>query len=163
MDRKALQIMTILQKLKIVYKIYTHEQVFNMEQSAKLELPWQSLRCKNLFLRNKNGTNYYLVIMRHEKRANLKSIQMQLQTSSLSFASEEKLLQILGLTPGAVSPFGLIYDETKMVDVVIDDMLLNEQYLNFHPNINTATLELSLCDFKKYLEWCKNEVRYIQI
>lgn len=163
MDKKTLEIIMVLQSLKIKFKIYTHEQVFNMEQSTKLELPLRSLRCKNLFLQNKNKTKYFLVIIGHEKRADLKSLQIQLQTSSLSFTSEERLFQMLGLTSGAVSPFGLIYDKEKKVNVVIDDMLLNEQYLSFHPNINTATLELSMCDFKKYLEWCKNQVLYIQI
>ena len=67
------------------------------------------------------------------------------------------------LTPGSVSPFGLINDEEKEVTVIIDRKLRDSSYLSFHPNINTTTIEISFDDFEKYLRWCKNKVLYVEI
>jgi Ala-tRNA(Pro) deacylase len=78
----------------------------------------------------------------------------------LSFASAERLAARLGLTPGAVSPFGLINDREKTVRVVLDERLRAATRVGFHPNVNTATVVLAFADFERFLAWCGNPVVY---
>ena len=70
-------------------------------------------------------------------------------------------MRYLGLEVGAVSPFGLLNDSRKEVRVVIDQDLKNAEGVNFHPNVNTATVGLSFSDFQKFLSFCENPVRFL--
>ncbi len=79
----------------------------------------------------------------------------------LSFASEDRLKKYLELSSGAVSPFGLINDKENHTNVILDVDLQKERLINFYPNANTVTLTLSFEDFKRFLVWSRNEVRYI--
>jgi Ala-tRNA(Pro) deacylase len=153
----------ILNKLNISYVRYEHPPVFTVEQAKK---HWKNIagaHCKNLFLRNKKGNHHYLLILEHSKKADLKVLAKHLNEDRLSFASEERLMRCLGLSAGAVSPFGLINDKEKKVKVVIDVDLKNKEYVNFHPNVNTATISISFKDFEKFLTWCGNHFRYLRI
>ena len=96
--------------------------------------------CKNLFLRNQKGNRHYLVILTASKKADLRAVADQIGDGKLSFASPERLMTHLGLTPGSVSPFGLINDRDHAVRVVLDRDLKTAARVAFHPNINTATL-----------------------
>ena len=73
------------------------------------------------------------------------------------------IIGYLGLTPGSVSPFGLINDTSRSVQVIIDNELLKYGKVAFHPNINTATLAISIEDFKKFLDWTGNNIIYLDI
>ena len=79
----------------------------------------------------------------------------------VKFANEEDLKNILNLTAGAVSPFGLINDEKKIVKIIIDKEVWNSDFVSFHPNINTETFELTKEDFHKYIKSLKNELKII--
>jgi Ala-tRNA(Pro) deacylase len=150
----------ILNKLNISYARYEHPPVFTVEQAKK---HWKNItgaHCKNLFLRNKKGNRHYLVILEHSKKADLKILAKHLNEDKLSFASEERLMRYLGLSAGAVSPFGLLNDSKKEVKVVIDQDLKKVERINFHPNVNTATVGISFKDFEKFLAWCGNEIYY---
>jgi Ala-tRNA(Pro) deacylase len=81
----------------------------------------------------------------------------------LSFASPERLRRWLGLEPGSVSPFGLVNDETAHVRVVCDEALRGSRSLGFHPNVNTATLEIAFADFEKFLASRGNFVRWLEL
>lgn len=94
------------------------------------------------------------------KRLDLKSLAVFLNESKLSFASPEKMMEYLGITPGSVSAFGLINDVDKVVRVIVDEDLLKFDKQGYHPNINTATLIISTKDFKKFLNWTGNKVIY---
>ncbi len=153
----------VLDRLSIAYSKLEHPPVFTVEQAEK---HWGSItgaHCKNLFLRNKKGNRHYLVILESSKSADLKALKEQLGVDRLSFASPERLMRYLGLEPGAVSPFGLINDSQKEVRVVIDQDLKNAERINFHPNVNTATVGIDFGDFEKFLAWCGNNVRYLQL
>lgn len=157
------EVYELLSRLDISYVRHDHIPVFTIEQANQLNLKILATRCKNLFLRNKKGNQHYLVIMEHLKLLDLRKLSSQIGSSALSLASEERLYNLLRLTPGSVSPFGLINDEGKKVTVLIDRNLRNSQSLSFHPNINTVTIEISFNDFEKYLRWCKNKVLYVEI
>lgn len=153
----------ILKKLDISYIRHEHPPVFTVEEAERY---WQGIRgahCKNLFLRNKKGNRHYLVIIEHTKRAGLKELEGRLGEDRLSFASEDRLNRYLGLKAGSVSPFGLISDSKKEVKVIIDQDLRNSDRINFHPNVNTATVEMAYSDFEKFLSWAGNSVRYLKL
>lgn len=150
-------IYSVLDKLGIVYKKYEHPAVFTVEEAKKHDTG-NSSHNKSIFLRNKKGDNFYLVLTLGSKRIDLKSLAIFLNETKLSFASPEKMMKYLGLTPGSVSPFGLINDVDKVVQVIVDEELLKFEKQGYHPNINTATLIISTEDLKKFLNWTGNKV-----
>ena len=133
---------------------------------AAAEAHWAAIdatHCKNLFLRNQKGTRHYLVILPASKQADLQAVAAQLGDGKLSFASPERLRTHLGLTPGSVSPFGLIHDRDSRVLVALDRDLKAASRLSFHPNINTVTYTILNSDFQRFLASCGNVVRYVTI
>lgn len=155
-------IYTTLKTLHIEYKEYKHPAVFTVEEAEKYDRG-EGVHSKNLFLRNRKGKKHYLVIFEGSKQVNLKELSNQLNESNLSFASPERLMKYLQLTPGSVSPFGLIHDENKEVEVIVDNDLLKSDNQGFHPNTNTSTLEISTGDFKKFLQQTGNKVTYLDL
>lgn len=150
----------VLRKLGISYTKHEHPPVYTVEEA---ERHWETIKgahCKNLFLRNKKGKNHYLVIAKSEKRVDLKALTSRLGEDRLSFASPERMKRYLGLEPGAVSPFGLINDLENAVVVIIDRDLKEASHVNFHPNVNTATVGIAVADFEKFLNYCGNSIRY---
>ena len=92
------------------------------------------------------------MILEHSKTANLKDLASRIGDDRLSFASPDRLQRFLGLTPGSVSPFGLLHPGARDVMVVLDADLATAERLGFHPNVNTATITLSAADFLRFLE-----------
>jgi Ala-tRNA(Pro) deacylase len=165
-SEKEQKVYDVLKKLNISYTRYEHIPVFTIEEASELDINTKGHHCKNLFIRNRKGNVHYLVVIEESKKVDLKELSSQLKSTPLSFASEDRLHKFLGLTPGSVTPFGLINDVNKEVIVAIDDMYSSHAEnttICFHPNVNTATIEISLRDFKRYLEWCRNKILYVQI
>ena len=152
-----------LEKLSITWVVRRHPPVFTVEEAEKHWEGIEGAHCKNLFLRNKKGSHHYLVILEHSKMADMRVLARKLGEDRLSFASPERLMRCLGLETGSVSPFGLINDRNKEVRVVIDGSLKGASKVNFHPNVNTATVGINFADFIRFLNWCGNEVRYIDL
>ena len=152
-----------LRDLGIAFERHEHPPVATVEQAAEHWAGIDAAHCKNLFLRNQKGDRHYLIILEHSKKADLRAVANQIGDGKLSFGSPERLLKHLGLTPGSVSPFGLIHDSTHSVHVVVDRDLQAAARLSFHPNINTATLVVSKDDFARFLAACGNPVQYIHV
>lgn len=150
-----------LEKHSIAYDRYEHPPVYTVDEAKKYWKDIKGAHSKNLFLRNNKGNRHYLVVLEESKTADLKQLSDKLNAGKLSFASERRLMQYLGLETGAVSPFGLINDENKAVTVVIDSDLKKYEYVNFHPNVNTATISITYTDFEQFLKHCGNELVYI--
>src|SRR4029453_450596 len=136
-----------LNDLGIVLTRHEHPPVATVDEAERYWAGLDAVHWKNLFLRNQKGTRHYLVIVGHSKRADLRSIANQIGDGKLSFASPERLLTYLAVTPGSVSPFGLIADRDRHVRVFIDRELRTARRISFHPNINTATVTLAYADF----------------
>ena len=102
------------------FEITEHKAVYNMEECADLELPYPESDAKNLFVRDDKRRSYYLITVRGDKRVDLKAFRRAHGTRSLSFASPEELQQYLHLTPGSVTPLGLLQDETRSVQFFLD-------------------------------------------
>lgn len=154
-------IYSVLQNLHIKFVEHKHPPLFTCEDAEQYYGKIPGGKSKNLFLRNRKGNQHYLIVVETNKMLDLKRLTQALEETPLSFASPERLLKYLGLTPGSVSPFGLMNDVNKEVIVVIDNDLMHYEQLSFHPNINTATLELSRADFKKFLQWSRQKVMTI--
>jgi len=159
-ERKVLE---TLERLGIAYIRHEHPPVATVEEAEKQWGPIKGTHCKNLFLRNYKGNHHYLVIAPVTRGVDLKRLNAMLGEDRLSFASPERLKRWLGLEPGSVSPFGLVNDETRHVQVVCDETLKSSPALGFHPNVNTATLEVTLADFEKFLASSGNAVRWLKL
>ncbi len=145
----------------IEFKRHNHPAVFTCEEADKYCSEIPGLSCKNLVLKSKGGKRHFLVVLPSEKRADLKKIAEVVGEKKISFASAEILMEKLGLEPGSVSPFGLINDKKKEIEVYIDSEVYESEIVTFHPNDNRATLELSKEMFHKYLEGLEHEVKVI--
>ena len=159
-ERKVLE---ALDGLGIPYVRHEHPPVATVEEAEKHWGGLEGTHCKNLFLRNYKGNRHYLVIAPVTRGIDLKRLNACLGEDRLSFASPERLRRWLGLEPGSVSPFGLINDENRHVRVVCDEALRTSAALGFHPNVNTATLEISLAAFERFLAWRGNFVRWLEL
>ncbi len=159
-ERKVLD---ALEGLGIPYIRHEHPPVATVEEAEKHWAGLQGTHCKNLFLRNYKGNRHYLVIAPVTRGIDLKRLNTMLGEDRLSFASTERLRRWLGLEPGSVSPFGLVNDETRHVQVVCDETLKSSATLGFHPNVNTATLEIAFADFEKFLASRGNSVLWLEL
>lgn len=157
------KIYNILNKLNIEYNVVEHEAVYTAEQLVILNHITKGCQCKNLFLRNAKGNKYYLIVVRGDKHVDLNSLKEKIGSSRLSFASPERLYNVLKLLPGSVNPFSLVNDTEKKVELYIDEDVIKEEYLNFHPNINTKTVNISKEGFKKFLEYLKYPLQIIEV
>jgi len=161
-DEKEKAVVGCLGRLGINYARHEHPPAATVEEAEKY---WGNLRgvhCKNLFLRNWKGNRHYLVITATSTKIDLKELNKKLGDDHLSFASPGRLEKYLGVKPGAVSPFGLINDVERRVEVVIDEALKKAEFLAFHPNVNTVTLEIDSADFSKFLAACGHSVRWLK-
>jgi len=152
-----------LQALGIEYTAHDPPPVFTAEEAAVHWAGVPGTRVKNLFLRNKKGDRHYLVILGIEKDADLRRLVKAVGDDRLSFGSPERLMKYLGVTPGSVSPFGLINDESHAVRVIVDADLRQAERLIFHPNLNTASVSVSLADFERFLAAVGNSVRFLHL
>lgn len=151
-----------LEALGIRFTRHEHPPVATVEDAARYWADIPATACKNLFLRNQKGSRHYLVVLKHFIRADLRAIATQIGDGKLSFGSAERLMTHLGVTPGSVSPFGLIHDREHHVRVAVDEDIKNAERVLFHPNINSVTVTVSFADFERFLEASGNTVQYIR-
>lgn len=146
----------LLDSLQISYEYIEHPPVPTVEEAMKYWSGIESGHCKNIFFRNHKGDRHYLVILYYDSKLNIRELEQKLHQGKLSFASDRRLMQYLGLTPGSVSPFGLINDKTRHVHLFIDRTLMNHERLSFHPNTNTASLIIPREGLFRFLEYTGN-------
>lgn len=160
---RSQKVFDVLDALGISYETHTHPPVATVDEAKN---HWDHIRgskAKNLFVRDQKGKKHYLIVLEQDKPLNMKWFSEHFGLDKLSFASPERMEKYLGLQPGSVSPFGLINDQHKEVVVYIDEDVLSEGYVNFHPNVNTMTLNLSSEDFRRFLTSTGNKVNVVAI
>lgn len=135
-----------LDALGIGYIRADHDAAATMEDCLAVEEGLEVKICKNLFLRNRQGTAFYLLLMPGEKPFKTKELSSQLSCSRLSFAEVEDMEHYLDVTPGSVSVLGLMNDKENQVRLLIDQDLLTSDSIGCHPCRNTSTLKLLLSD-----------------
>jgi Ala-tRNA(Pro) deacylase len=152
-----------LKELEITYTYHEHPPTPTIEIAMQYWKDLNASHCKNLFFRNHKGNKHYLVILEHKENLDIHSLEKILKQGKISFASEKRMIKYLGLTPGSVSPFGLINDIHHEVIIFIDQNLKSSKTICFHPNINTASLIIEFDDFMNFLTDCGNSFRFINM
>jgi Ala-tRNA(Pro) deacylase len=157
------ELYNILENLNIRFEYHEHPPVATIEDALNHWKDYNSGRCKNIFFRNHKGDRHYLVILEHLARLDIKDLEKRLRQGKLSFASDKRLMNYLGVEPGSVSPFGLINDKEKHVYLFIDEKLKDCERLTFHPNINTASLVITKSDFLRFLDFTGNSYEFLSL
>lgn len=153
----------LLKNLNINFEYLEHPAAPTIEIAKQYWAGHEAKHCKNLFFRNHKGNQHYLVLLDCNYDMDIHTIEKQLHQGKLSFASPERLMRYLGVTPGSVTPFGLINDTEHHVKVFIDANLQKAMRISFHPCINTASLILTKDDFLKYLNFTQNEYEWVNL
>ncbi len=148
-----------LKEQKIEHEITEHKAVFNMEEMDSIELPYPEWNAKNLLVRDDKKRNYYLITVKGDKRVDLKGFRKQHGLRALSFASAEDLLDIMKLTPGSVTPLGILNDTEHRIHFFLDTEFA-ENKIGVHPNDNTATVWMQADDLMKVIQEHGNAAEY---
>ena len=158
------EIYSYLKEKGIWHEVTEHAAVFNMEELDAVELPYPDCDAKNLFVRDDKRRSYYLITVKGDKRVDLKEFRKTYGTKPLTFVKPDELADILGLIPGAVSPFGLLNDVEKKVVFYID-AAFNEApgLIGIHPNDNTATVWLKTEDLIEIIREHGNDVNIVEL
>lgn len=145
-DIQEIRTYDLLDSLKIEYYRTDHAPATTMAVCADIDSVLDVLICKNLFLCNRQQTNFYLLMMPGDKPFKTKDLSSQLNISRLSFGSEKFMMQFLELSPGSVSILGLMNDIDNRVQLIIDEDVLKNEYIGCHPCRNTSSLKLKTTD-----------------
>lgn len=157
-------IYNLLKEKDLWHEITEHQAVYNMEELNEVDLPYPEADAKNLFVRDDKKRNFYLITVKGDTRVDLKEFRAKNDTRRLSFASENDLMNVMGLIPGAVSPFGILNDTEGKVQFYIDEAFLAEPGLiGIHPNDNTATVWVKAEDLIALIKEHGNQVHVTQI
>ena len=139
---KEIRVYDLLDSLGIEYERTDHERTDTMEACNEIDAILQVTICKNLFLCNRQKTNFYLLMMPGDKPFKTKELSSQINSARLSFASPEDMERLLDITPGSVSIMGLMNDKENAVQLLVDEDGLQGEYLGCHPCINTSSLKM---------------------
>lgn len=142
-----------LDELAIPSRTWRHPPLRTVEESRALRGEIPGIHCKNLLVKDKKGA-FWLVVCREDRRIDFRAIEITLGAARLSFARPEALAEVLGVTPGAVTPFALINDRKRQVRVVLDRGLLGAEPVNYHPLENTATTQIAAADLLRFIAAC---------
>lgn len=161
---KEMRVYQLLDELQIPFFRADHDHADTLEDCAAVETLLGAHICKNLFLRNRQATNFYLLLMPGDKRFLTKELSKQLGISRLSFAEPEYMEKYLDTTPGSASVLGLMNDHEHQVNLVIDKDLLELERLGCHPCINTSSLNIRLDDIlNKFLKHTGHEFAAVEL
>lgn len=149
---REVHVYDLLDKLGIEYERTDHEEANTMEKCNEIDKILDTIICKNLFLCNRQQTEFYLLMMPGDKPFKTKYITKQLGCSRLSFAPSEKMLEYLDIKPGAVSIMGLMNDKDNKIQLVIDKPVVESETLGCHPCVCTSSLKFKTKDIiEKFL------------
>ena len=158
------QIYDFLNNRNIWYEITEHKAVFNMEELKNIDLPYIERDGKNLFVKDDKKRNYYLITVKGNKNVDFKEFKKKNNTRSLSFASQDDLMDIMNLRPGSVTPLGILNDKDLKVIFYLDKEFLDDKGLiGVHPNDNTATVWLKVEDLIGTVKEHGNQVNVVEL
>lgn len=152
-----------LDVLGIPWTRYEHPAVRTVEEAEAFDDVIPGEHCRNIFLRNKNGKQHYLVILPARKPLDLKLLARAVDSSAFHLASPERLMRYLGVQPGAVGPFGLLNDTEGHVHVLLDQALISAGLLKFHPNVNDASITCTPDGLMRFLTWRGNPLTVLDL
>lgn len=156
------KVLEVLKEMNIDYEIITHPAAYTTEEADEYVKDREGVFSKTLLLSDKKNKNFYLVIIDDRKRLDIKKLST-LVGQRLHFAKEEDLMKKMSLKPGSVSLFGLLNNKEKDIKIFIDKEAVEENNINFHPNVNTATIFISINDMFKFLNNLNFEYQIIDL
>ena len=139
---KELHTYDFLDSLGVSYQRIDHEAAMTIDACQEIDVVLNATICKNLFLCNRQETQFYLLMLPGEKKFKTKEVSAQIGSARLSFAKDIYMEEFLDITPGSVSVLGLMNDKENRVQLLMDEDLLKEPYIGCHPCINTSSLRL---------------------
>ena len=152
-----------LHKHGIPYERHDHHAVYTCEQADCLDIPGGSAKTKNLFLRDRKARRHILVTVSAAKNVDIKGLEEALDAKGLSFASPERLMECLGLTPGSVTILAVLNDREGRVEVVVDEDLWRCDTMQCHPLVNTSTLVIPRDDLERFLSLTGHPPRIMRV
>ena len=154
----------LLETLRIPYRMVEHPAAGAMEDLVAVEERLGVRICKNLFLRNRQKTVFYLLLIPADKRFKTSVVSKLIGSSRLSFGEEDKLYELLGVHPGSITPLGLVFDEAHQVNLLIDREVLALEEIGMHPLVNTASIAMKTEDLMKvYFPFTGHEPQILDI
>jgi len=156
------QALDYLIKNNIQFQLYEHPAVFTCEEAEIHCKHVPGLAVKNLLLKSDKG-QFFLVVLPAHKKLDMNQIKKLLEVKKLRFASAEDLMRLMKLEPGSVTPIGLINDKNKEIELILDNNVKDAEMVNFHPNVNTASVSLSKKEFEKFLNSLDRKARIIEL
>lgn len=143
---KEIRTYDLLDKLNIFYQRVDHSPLPTIEACREVDALLNIEICKNLFLRNAQKTDFYLLLLPGGKKFRTAALSKQICSARLSFAEPEFMEEFLDITPGSVSVLGLMNDKNRRVRLLIDKDVLTQEFFGCHPCINTSSLKFNTAD-----------------
>ena len=150
------------EKHDIVTLTFDHEPVFTVDEAKKVHDDVPGGHCKNLFCKDEKGV-LWLIVALEDARIDLKAAPLKIGSRRLTFGKPELLMDVLGVEPGSVTPFGLINDTQNRTNVILDEVMMKHEKLNFHPLKNNATTTIASADLVKFIKACGHNPRIVAV
>ncbi|MBG1233748.1 prolyl-tRNA synthetase associated domain-containing protein [Aestuariivirga litoralis] len=139
-----------------------HIPVFTVEEARKVHDGMEGGHCKNLFCKDEKGA-LWLIVALEDAKIDLKAAKDKIGSKRLTFGKPELLMEILGVEPGSVTPFGLINDKAALTNVILDEAMMRHAKLNYHPLKNDATTTISADDLQKFIRATGHNPRIVAV
>ncbi len=147
-------VLAYLDSIGINYQLINHPRVVTAEQSSAVIHVDNCIGCKSLYVKDKKSNHFYMLVLPHEVRADMRGLASVVGCAKFEFATEDKLLADMGVTRGSVSPYAYLHDKAlaSTVPLIIDSTVFNSPLVKFHPCDNSCTVVTSSVDFAIYLD-----------
>lgn len=162
MPASRADLMARFSKLGIETQTREHPPVFTVEEARALRGQIPGGHCKNLFLKDEKGV-VWLIVCLEDARIDLKAAPGRIGSRRLSFGKPDLLMELLGVEPGSVTPFGLINDTANRITVILEERMMQEKLLNYHPLNNDATTTIAAADLVAFIRSCGHEPRVVAL
>lgn len=156
------ELLARLDSLGIAYQLHHHQPVFTVAESLEMERDMAGVHCRNLFLRDKKKA-MFLVSAADETKIDLKKLQKLIGSDRLSFGSPERLWENLGVRPGSVCPYAIINDKEGLVSPILDAYMMQGEWVNFHPLINTMTIAVRPVELVRFIRSIGREPQILDL
>jgi Ala-tRNA(Pro) deacylase len=162
MPASRADLMARFSTLGIATQTREHPPVFTVEEAQALRGQIPGGHCKNLFLKDEKGA-VWLIVCLEDARIDLKTAPARIGSKRLSFGKADLLMQLMGVEPGSVTPFGLINDAENRITVILEERMMREPLLNYHPLSNDATTSIASADLLAFIRSCGHQPRIVAL
>jgi len=156
------KLFNLLKNLNISYDLHHHQAVYTVAESQKVDSKISGTHCRNLFLRDRKKKNY-LVVLPVDIDVDLKKLPDILDSHRLSFGSNDRLWEYLGVRSGSVCPFCIVNDTEGQVKIFLEKSMMEQDIVNYHPMLNTMTVSLKPSDLLKFIETTGHEAHIVDL